>query len=119
LSAPAWTAASHAPVGIPVAVSVNGLVAAFFFAHQLRAPAASDASNKILWVVRLPRQGQDLRITARPLGRTEPVVVLTESASASPGEIYPSIVDMPTAGCWQFMLTWAGHEDSMDVQYHR
>lgn len=29
----------------------------------------------------------------------------------------PSIIDMPTAGCWQFTLRWSGHTDTVDLPY--
>jgi hypothetical protein len=35
---------------------------------------------------------------------------------ASPGEIYPSIVDLPAAGCWRLTLRWSGHAASIDLE---
>ena len=35
----------------------------------------------------------------------------------APGEIYPSIVDVPTAGCRRFAPTWAGHRGHVDLLY--
>ncbi len=37
---------------------------------------------------------------------------------SSPGEIYPSYVNVPTAGCWHLTLHWAGHTDWIDLHYN-
>jgi hypothetical protein len=31
---------------------------------------------------------------------------LDQPANSSPGEIYPSILDAPTAGCWHVTAEW-------------
>ncbi len=117
MAPPAW-ATSAAPIGIPAAVSANGLVSATIFANPLHAPArTSGATNKILWVVKLPREGQPLEITATPLDHNGPAVTVNEPANSSPGEIYPSIIDVPTPGCWRLTLAWAGHRGTVDLRY--
>jgi hypothetical protein len=74
-------------------------------------------SDKILWIVRLPRGGQPLKITAHPVGRAAPVVTSVMSAGSSPGQIYPSDIVVPTPGCWQLTLAWHGHSDTVDLRY--
>ena len=49
--------------------------------------------------------------------RGSAVTHYVKSADSSPGEIYPSIVDVPSPGCWHFTLSWAGHHDEIDLLY--
>ena len=68
-------------------------------------------------IVREPRDGSDLRIVGHPVGAMTPVVEVFQSAGSSPGEIYPSIVDVPKPGCWHFDLWWAGHAAAVELSY--
>jgi hypothetical protein len=95
----------------------KGDVAAYLFGYPLRAGHPQDRANKILWVVRLPRDGSDLTISGHPLGAPAPRVTQHEPPDSSPGEIYPSIVDVPVPGCWRFALDWHGHEDTVELPY--
>jgi hypothetical protein len=116
---PEWLdqAGAHNIPALPY-VLAHGLTAAgFLFSLPLRAGHPTNPSNKILWVVRLPRNGSQLDLTAHPLSQFEPVVHETAPTGASPGQIYPSIVDVPQAGCWHFELSWAGHRDTVDLEY--
>jgi hypothetical protein len=117
---PAWTAAAWADsspgFSVPYAVATGGRAAAFFFADPLRAGHPTDPANKVLWVVRLPRHGMPLTISARRAGSRSPAVRITRSADSSPGEIYPSYVDLPQTGCWRLALAWDGHRAAIDVQ---
>ncbi len=70
---------------------------AFLFAGQLVAgvsPRVNGTNNKILWVAKDAEWG--FLVEGRPLGRPTPIV------SVAGG---PSIVDVPTAGCWTFRLS--------------
>lgn len=115
---PAWAAGA----GIDSArfvVADDDLVLGVLWADPLVAgePSPDRPNNKILWVVNRPREGSDLEITATPYGRSEPVVSHTFPDDSGPGEIYPSIVDLPEPGCWQLELRWAGHEAIVLVPY--
>jgi hypothetical protein len=92
-------------------------VAAILFSYPLRAGNPTGRRNKILWIVKQPRNGSPLRIVAHPLGSARPVVRLAFPANSSPGEIYPSYVDVPSAGCWRLTLRWAGHVDRIALRY--
>jgi hypothetical protein len=37
--------------------------------------------------------------------------------NSGPGEIYPSIIDVPEAGCWHFALAWNGHRSVVALAY--
>jgi hypothetical protein len=74
-------------------------------------------ANKILWVVRAPRRGAPLRLTLRPARRAAPRITVDQPANSSPGEIYPSIVDVPTAGCWHVTAEWNNNRATLDLLY--
>jgi hypothetical protein len=119
---PAWTApafsnSSPGPPPWPHALSDRGTVAAIVFGYPLRAGDPTDPANKVLWIMRLPRLGSPLTIAARPLHGDAPLIRHTWPADSSPGEIYPSFVNVPTAGCWRLTLRWARHTDWIDLRY--
>src|SRR5581483_10703039 len=119
---PRWTAAAWADSSpgfrVPYALASGDAAAAFYFAPRLRAGHPENPSNKVLWVVRFPRNGHPLEITAR-LGRDPSRVVHAEwPADSSPGEIYPSAVDLPAPGCWHLALAWGPHRAGVDVEVH-
>lgn len=119
---PAWTApalsnSSPGPPPWPHALSGRGFVIALVFGYPLRAGNPSDRANKILWIMRLPRHGSPLSIQAKPLHASAPLVTHQWPADSSPGEIYPSAVNVPTAGCWRLTLRWARHTDWIDLRY--
>jgi hypothetical protein len=99
-------------------ISNAGSAVGYLFGYPLRAVNSDGTSdNKILWYVRLPRDGNPLHIEARPGGQQAPVVQSVHPSGASPGEIYPSFVDVPTPGCWHVTLSWGPHTDTVDLQY--
>lgn len=120
---PAWTnpgwanSANTAPPPIVHAVSAKGEVAGFLFSYPLMAGNPVPYSDKILWVVRLPRDGQPLTVTGHPLGAPRPAVSTVWAADSQPGEIYPSEIQVPRPGCWTFTVAWNGHSDTLDLPY--
>jgi hypothetical protein len=86
--------------------SASAHAGAFFFAPRLRAGHPENPSNKVLWIVRVPRSGHPLTITARPFADPSEVVRISRPADSSPGEIYPSDVDLPKPGCGRLSLAW-------------
>ena len=116
---PAWTAAawtdSTPGFTVPYALASGNAAGAFFFAHPIRAGRPSNPSNKVLWIVRFPRDGNPLDITAR-YGADRSLVVRTSwPADSDPGEIYPSELDLSRPGCWTLTLAWGRHRASIDV----
>lgn len=116
-TAPAW-ADSSPGFPMPYSLAPGDAAAAFFFAPRLRAGHPQNPSNKVLWVVRAPRNGHPLKITARLGSDRSQVVRISWPADSSPGEIYPSDVDLPRPGCWRLQLAWGSHRSSIDVQVH-
>jgi hypothetical protein len=117
---PAWTAAawsdSSAGFRVPYALASGDSAAAFMFTDPLRAGHPTHPGNKILWVVHSPRDGNPLLISAR--WSTDPSVRarFSQPADSSPGEIYPTGIDLPRPGCWKLTLTWGTHRASVDLQ---
>jgi hypothetical protein len=113
---PSWTASARPPRTRYV-ISAQGNAAGFLFADPLRAGTDPNLPTKILWVVRQPRDDHALTVTAHPLNTDTPLVTATFAADSSPGEIYPSGVSVPTAGCWHFTLRWNGNTATIDLPY--
>ena len=103
---------------MPYSLSSGDAAAAFWFAPRLRAGHPQNPSNKVLWVVRFPRNAHPLQVTARFGGDQAQVVRAIFPADSSPGEIYPSDIDLPQPGCWRLELAWGSHRASIDVQVH-
>jgi len=117
---PAWLdeAGGHNnPTGLRYVIGHPALVAGFLFSDPLRAGHPENPSNKVLWVVRTPRDRSPLTIDGHPLGATSPTVHETRPADSGPGEIYPDGVDVPSAGCWQFDLRWAHSHAQVELNY--
>ena len=112
---PSWAEAG--PTGLRYVIAAQGDVIGFLFADPLAAPPERTAyNNKILWIVRQPRQGSALVLDGTLAGSGSHVHV-EQPADSGPGEIYPSIIDVPVPGCWHFTLAWAGHTDDVDLLY--
>jgi hypothetical protein len=91
-------------------------IAAILWADPLRSPPAKDHNNKILWVSRAPAvPGSALRISAQRMTGSTPVgAPATRDVMGSPG---PSIINLPSAGCWRLTLRWSGRVDTLDLRY--
>jgi Protein of unknown function (DUF4232) len=118
-AAPAWASTANPPQGVPHLESSDGNVLAYLFTDALRAGSARDqlTQNKILWIVRQPRNGQPLRITATLPGSSEKPVRLSVPANSGPGEIYPSYVNVPKPGCWHVAVSWNAHESAVNLEF--
>ena len=117
---PAWVEVAGAhnnPDFLPYVITDPPLAVGFLWTSPLRAGHPENPSNKILWVVGQPRNASDLRITGHPAGAMTPLIITSQPANSSPGEIYPSIVDVPKAGCWHLDLSWAGHTAAVELNY--
>jgi hypothetical protein len=118
---PAWTAAAWSSSSpgfrVPYSLASGDAAGAFFFA-SLRAGHPTNPSNKVLWIVRFPRDGHPLNVTARFGGKPVDVVRTSWPADSEPGEIYPSGIDLPKPGCWHLALAWGSHRASVDVEVH-
>jgi hypothetical protein len=116
---PAWLddAGAHNNPGLPYVIASPPQAAGFLFAQPLKVGHPENPTNKILWVVRKLRKGQSLEITGHPVNATVPSIDVVEAPNSGPGEIYPSVVDVPQAGCWHLDLAWAGNHASVELLY--
>jgi hypothetical protein len=55
-------------------------------------------------------------VVAHPIGSSSPIVT-SDAMPASPGYIYPSIVNVPSSGCWHLTLSWEGNHADLDLRY--
>jgi hypothetical protein len=117
---PAWTASAMSGFTGdpgPYVVSAEANVVGILMGYPFHAGTSSNPTSKILWIVREPRNGQQLKVDGHPVGATTPTGHADAADDSSPGEIYPSIVDMPTPGCWHLTLTWDGNTATVDLPY--
>lgn len=92
-----------------------GIVAYFWYPPPdvLFATDPSGDSPKVLWVSHA--QAGQLSVSAHPLGASAPVVRFTFGAATSPPGNYPSLVALPSAGCWHFDLSIGATRAAMDL----
>lgn len=110
---PPWAQAGFNPPtqSMPYVLGTGGDIVAILFGQPLRSPAKPDRTNKILWVSRVERGGDPLKIDAR-LDGTDTVAIRT--VPDGPG---PSTIDLPRSGCWRLTLSWSGHIDHLALPY--
>lgn len=116
---PKWlvsASGNNYPADTPWVISSPPIAGGFLFSYPLVAPTNGKGS-KILWAMRLPRNGSDLTIDVYPAASADPPLHFVHAANSSPGEIYPDGAELPSPGCWHFTLQWAGHRASLDLQY--
>ena len=101
---------------MPHALSAAGKITAILWADPLLSPRPKNHNNKILWVVRVTTNiYSNLRISAqRMIGSTPVGSPVGRKVIGGPG---PSIINLPTAGCWRFTLRWSGQLDTLDLTY--
>lgn len=96
---------------------VDGSILGVVFEGPSGDPSAKDHAKKILWVPS-PLSGSapsptdpDLKIHATLNGSD---VAIDRVISGGPG---PSILEVPTAGCWTVILKWSGRTDSLALYF--
>ena len=115
---PSWADSAGVPGPTRYVMSHEGNLVGVFFGENLVAPARTQGpQNKILWISSVPRDGSALTLTLTPPGGAP--VTVTQPANSSPGEIYPSIVDVPSIGCWSVVAEWAGHRATLELSYQK
>jgi hypothetical protein len=102
-----WSHVKGTPWPVPWAMAKPGDAVAFMFAGELVAgssPRSNGSSNKVLWVMEDPLA---FVVEGRPLGQAQPVVTVAGG---------PSIVDVPTSGCWTFDLIQGTRTSVVNLQ---
>jgi hypothetical protein len=100
---------------MPYVLGTAGEIAGLLFGNPLQSPPKNH-NNKILWVSHVPTTpGSDLRISAQRMTGSLPVgSPVTRKVIGGPG---PSIINLPSAGCWRLSLRWSGQIDMLDLRY--
>lgn len=70
--------------------------------------------TKVLWVSH-GEQAERMNIVARPHDALAPVIRFDFPPTISPGGNYPSIIDLPTPGCWHLEITLGPAQGTMDL----
>ena len=98
---------------MPYVLGDGGDIAAIVWVshHPLVVPPAAGKNNKILWVSRVGSVDGPLQIQAQLAGTGQKV---TRTVDGGPG---PSVIDLPSPGCWSFDLTWGNHHDHLQLGY--
>jgi len=116
-SLPDWATSAGVPGPSRFVMAHEGNLLGVLFGERLVAPPLTNGpSNKILWISREPRDGSSLTLSLTTPAAGAPVTV-TQPADSSPGQIYPSIVDVPVPGCWGVVAEWAGHRATLELSY--
>jgi len=112
---PSWALSGFVdlPTGLPWALSDSGKSVAYLFARQLVAGNTREdgTSNKVLWVT---KGNGPARISARLLDANVPDVEIR--GQVTNGNQTPTLVDLPSPGCWTFDLAWGRTKDRIQLQ---
>ncbi|HKV87630.1 MAG TPA: hypothetical protein VJT78_06500 [Candidatus Dormibacteraeota bacterium] len=107
-----WNHQEGSPWLVPWAFGTQKTTIAYVFADQLVAgpsPRVDGTSNKVLWEARDLPSGAGVMVEGNPYGKSQPTIGIAGG---------PSIVEVPTPGCWTFRLTWSaggGHADTINL----
>ena len=101
---------------VPYALGSKGAIGAVIFGWPLKSPPLSGRNNKILWVPRhTAKTIAPFWIRLQLMNGDQAVgAPIRKIISTGPG---PSIVDVPTAGCWRLTFSWSGRRDTLDLEY--
>jgi hypothetical protein len=101
---------------VPYVLGAKGQIGGVVFGWPLHSPPLPNRSNKILWVARhLAKSIAPLWIRLQPMqGDRALGAPIRKIIPTGPG---PSIVDVPSAGCWRLSFNWSGRHDTLDLEY--
>jgi alpha-beta hydrolase superfamily lysophospholipase len=112
---PRWARGGFSDPHIAHVLGRAGRIVAILFARPLYSPPTPGRNNKILWVARASVDTPGLRIVAQRMrGSRRTGAPVQRFVRGGPG---PSIINVPSAGCWRFTLRWSGRTDSLDLVY--
>lgn len=106
----------------PYAISSPPIAVAFL---GITYPLVSDRTktmprgNKVLWAIQAVQKGELVAVDASPSGSSSASVhyELGPGAVSRRGAWLGSSIDVPTPGCWRFVLRWTGHSAEVNLQY--
>lgn len=108
---PTWATSgfNNTAVTPPYLAGTRQTMVAVPFGWPLLDRPTADHANKILWIAQTGTGPLRIVATEQASGQT-----VTKDLPDGPG---PSYVDMPTAGCWQFAVSWADQHDEFFIRY--
>jgi hypothetical protein len=112
-SPPAWTGSANPPPGMRWLIGEHGSVVGMLFSDPLK----SGETDKILWIVKQPRDGNPLRIRATLASPQASITFTPVPPDSGPGEIFPWTVAVPQVGCWMMTLDWGTGQDIVAVPF--
>lgn len=101
---------THPTGPVPHLVGTDQAIVAVPFGWPLRDHQPRGHDNKILWIAKSGAGPLHIVATEQATGAT-----VTRELPNGPG---PSIVDLPTAGCWRFTLSWSDQQDEVLIRYY-
>jgi hypothetical protein len=116
---PVWARGGFHPPGMSIGhvMGVRGDIVAILWGGpktSLFAPPRKHQNNKILWVARPPLPVMSVSPLTIQATLNGTHLAARRELPTGPG---PSIVDLPAPGCWTLNLSWAGHQDQLDLWY--
>jgi hypothetical protein len=92
-------------------------IVAILFGYPLLSPPSPRRNNKILWVAHRTPNASALKIRAQRMSGSSTLgAPATRKVSGGPG---PSVVNLPSPGCWRLTLSWSGRVDNLDLRYQQ
>jgi len=113
----------HNPPNLPYAIGVPPIAAGFFFGspplidHNMM--KATGRGNKVFWSFIGLKEGETVTMDVYPLGSSAPAshYDLTGPGSySSTGGTHGDGLDVPTQGCWRFVMHWGAHQAEIDLK---
>jgi hypothetical protein len=103
---------------MPYVLGKTERIAGIVFGNPLSSPPRKGRNNKILWVSHVPTTGgSDLLISAQRM--TGSLLIGSPVMRKVIGGPGPSIINLPSAGCWRLSLRWSGQTDTLDLRYFK
>ena len=103
---------ARGPAQTPFVIARGDPIVGFLFVDLKPRPRGARAHNKILWHIKRDRSGDPLIVRAHRDG-SDHTRTWSWPATASPGKIYPSYLDVRQAGCWHVELRWGDDHGSV------
>ncbi len=122
---PTWldAAEGHNPPNLPYAIASPPMAAGFFFGspplldHQTM--KTTGRGNKVFWSIKGLKQGERVTMDVYPLSSSVAAShydLPGPGSFTSAGGTHGDGLDVPTAGCWRFVLHWGSREAEIDIQ---
>jgi hypothetical protein len=113
----------HNPPNLPYAIARPPIAAGFFFGSppliDHNTMKATGRGNKVFWSLKGLKEGEAATMDVYPLGSS---IVVQHYDLPGPGSFskaggtHGDGLDVPTPGCWRFVLRWDAHQAEIDLE---